>query len=80
MQFIGIRNLGKSSDRTMFLNRWQVSILCLILLVIFFHLPLIADIPVNTKLSATIKVKGDIATFAEKYGQTKLSIRKGSDI
>ncbi len=37
------------------------------------------ELPVNAKLFATVKVKGDISSFIKKYGPTRLSIRKGSD-
>jgi len=38
------------------------------------------ELPVNTKVFATIKVKGNITSFTKKYGSTRLSIRKGSDL
>ena len=45
---------------------------------ISYHVP--QDLPVNTTLSATLKVKGDKVLFINKYGSTRLSIRKGSDL
>jgi len=37
-------------------------------------------LPVNESLSATITIKGDIKAFIDKYGVTKVSIKKGSDV
>lgn len=36
-------------------------------------------LPVKENLSATITIKGDIKAFIDKYGVTKVSIKKGSD-
>ncbi len=44
---------------------------------ISYHVP--QELPVNTVLFATLIVKGDISSFINKYGPTRLSIRKGSD-
>ena len=37
-------------------------------------------LPVNESLFATITIKGDIKAFINKYGVTKVSIKKGSDL
>ena len=37
-------------------------------------------LPVNESLFATITIKGDIKAFIDKYGVTKVSIKKGSDV
>jgi len=37
-------------------------------------------LPVNENLFATITIKGDMKAFIEKYGVTKVAIRKGSDL
>ncbi len=47
------------------------------LIFISYHVP--QELPVNTELFATLIVKGDVASFINKYGPTRLSIRKGSD-
>ena len=45
---------------------------------ISYKVPL--ELPINTKLTATIKINGDIAAFINKYGATRINIRKGSDL
>lgn len=37
-------------------------------------------LPVNESLFATITIKGDIKAFIDKYGVTKVTIKKGSDV
>lgn len=44
---------------------------------ISYHVP--QDLPVNTELFAALIIKGDTASFINKYGPARLSIRKGSD-
>jgi hypothetical protein len=37
-------------------------------------------LPVSENLSATVKIKGDIEAFINKYGPTQIVIQKGSDL
>jgi len=46
----------------------------------FIRYSLPEDLPVNRKLNAGIKIKGNIDDFMNKYGDAKLIIKKGSDL
>ncbi len=46
----------------------------------FIRYSLPEDLPINRKLNAEIKIKGNIDDFMNKYGESQIIIKKGSDL
>lgn len=48
--------------------------------IIFIRYKVPDEVPINSHLKATVLIDGNIKRFLDKYGETKLVIKKGSDL